>query len=75
LVNVCGDGEGVRWFEKGVRWKVGVGDKIRLWEDWWVGQCNLREMYPGIYTISLDQGRNVGEVGGWAGSIWHCSLS
>jgi len=33
LCKVCGDGEEEGWFQEALRWKVGLGDKVRFWED------------------------------------------
>jgi len=63
------------WFQEGLLWKVGSGDKVRFWEDNWIGGSHiLSSMYPRLYALSLDQGRTVGEVGVWAESTWNWRL-
>jgi len=70
LLKVCREGEGEGWFHKEIGWKLGCGDKIRLWEDVWIGNCNLKTLFPKLYSLSLNQGHKVGEVGVWEESGW-----
>jgi len=30
---MCGVGEGINWFDNGFWWKIGLDEKIILWED------------------------------------------
>jgi len=68
------EGEGVGWFQAIIEWKVGVGEKVRFWEDVWVDSNNFKTMFPRLYSISSDQGKKVGEIGEWAKSIWQWRL-
>jgi len=74
LGKVCEEGEGEGWFRNHVPWKVGNGDKIRFWEDTWLGNNKLKFMFPRLYTISLEQGKLVGEVGTWGELGWSWRL-
>jgi hypothetical protein len=49
----------------GVKWIVGDGNKIRFWEDHWVGNTNLAIMYWPLYVICERQGKTINEV--WDG--------
>jgi len=40
----------------------------------WFGNCNLKTLFLRLYSISLDQGLKVGEVGEWEGSVWRWDL-
>ena len=53
---------------------MGGGDKARFWEDAWCGGVTLISKYPGLFSLSLDQGKNVEEVGGWEDSEWRWRL-
>ena len=75
LTRVCREGGDEGWFQGEVVWKVGSGDKVRFWEDVWVGSSNLKAVYPRLFSLSLNQGHKVEEVGGWEGSMWRWSLS
>ena len=62
------------WFHKEIKWKIGVGDKIRFWEDSWVNNNSLKSIYPRLYALSVDQGLKVKEVGSWVDSVWIWNL-
>ena len=55
LFKVCREGGGDRWFQKEIGWKLGRGDKEKLWEDVWIGNTNLKTLYPRLYSLSLNQ--------------------
>lgn len=40
----------------------------------WVGNCNLKTLFPGLYSLSLNQGQKVEEVGEWDESVWRWRL-
>jgi len=42
---------------------VGSGDKVRFWEDAWAGSSPLRDIYPRLFSLSLNKGLKVAEVG------------
>ena len=75
LKKVCRDGGGEGWFQEQVGWKVGRGDKVRFWEDVWVGNSNLKTSYPRLFSLSLNQGQKVDEVGAWDDLVWRWSLT
>jgi len=74
LQKVCGEGEGDGWFHKEVGWKIGCGDKVRFWEDVWSGNSSFKDLYPRLYSVSLNQGQKVSEVGEWDGVDWRWCL-
>ena len=43
----------MRWFDKGVEWKVGNGEQVRFWCDEWVGDQSLATLYPRLFLNSL----------------------
>jgi len=51
------------------------GGKARFWEDVWLQDSNLKSLYPRLYTLSLDQGKTVRELGGWEEDRWRWRLS
>jgi len=59
-----------RVVHKEIGWKLGCGDKIKFWEDVWIGNCNLKTLFPRLYSLSLNQGQKVEEVGVWEESGW-----
>jgi len=64
LAKVCGEGDQEEgWFCKATGWKIGDGSIIKLWEDVWLQISSLKSMFPRLYSLSLDQGKTMGEVG------------
>jgi len=63
----------VGWVQDAVAWKVGVGNKARFWEDVWVGRTNFKSLFPRLYSLSINQGQKVHEVGAWFDSEWRWS--
>ena len=49
---------------------MSCGDKVRFWEDVWVGGNKLSSVYPRLFTLGKDQGLTVSEVGVWEDSAW-----
>lgn len=39
-------------FQVSIRWKVGKGDKVRLWQDSWLEDGALRDQYPHIFVMA-----------------------
>ena len=66
LSKTCSEGNG--WFRNATGWRVGAGDTVSFWNDVWVGNKILKDAFLRLFTISLDQRKNVGEVGVWLGS-------
>ena len=63
LIKVCGEERALGWLHKEINWKIGVGDKVRFWEDPWFNNNSLKSVYPKLYSLSVDQGLKVEEVG------------
>ena len=70
----CDEGESEGWFQKSVAWKIGSGDKVRFWEDAWVENKKLKTLFPRLFSVSLDQGKTVAEVGSWEDLEWNWRL-
>jgi len=69
LRKVCMQGGGQGWFQAEMSWRIGHGDKIKFWEDVWIGNTNLKSEFPRLYSISCNQTQTVEEVGGWEGDV------
>ena len=70
LQKVCTEGEGAGWFQQQLRWRLGGGEKVKLWEDVWIKNSSLKSLYPRLFSLSLNQGQRVNEVGEWEDSAW-----
>jgi len=75
LEKICKDGNGVGWFQQAVTWNVKSGDSVRFWEDPWTNDNNLKELFPRLFSLSLNQGMTVGEIGYWDDHGWHWHLN
>jgi hypothetical protein len=49
----------------GIKWVVGNGEKVRFWEDQWLGNTSLAILFCPLYVINEQQGKTVSEV--WDG--------
>jgi hypothetical protein len=49
----------------GNHWNLGKGDKIRFWEDQWLGNTSIAILYWPLYVINEQQGKTMSEV--WDG--------
>ena len=74
LSKACGEGGDEGWVQNEVGWKVGCGDKVRFWEDVWTGNSSLKNMFPRLFSLSLNQGHKVEEAGRWDDVIWRWNL-
>jgi len=74
LQKVCTEGEGVGWFQSQLAWRLGSGDKVKFWEDVWIGNSSLKTLYPRLFSLSLNQDLKVSEVGEWVDAVWRWNL-
>ncbi|KAF3662156.1 putative cytosolic iron-sulfur protein assembly protein Ciao1-like [Capsicum annuum] len=52
--------------------KVGNGQKVSFWKDKWIDQSPLKQLYPDIHILSLQQQATVSEM--WTGQGWNFQL-
>ena len=71
---MCKEGGGQGWFQEEFSWELGCGDKVKFWEEVWVDSNDLKSMFPRLYSLSLNQGQTVGEVGVLINSKWRWSM-
>ncbi len=48
---------------------------MSFWEDTWLENNKLSTLFPRLFSISLDQGKKVVEVGNWEDGGWNWRLS
>lgn len=58
------------WFQLGLKRKLGKGNRIKFWEDVWVGNLSLKESFPRLFGMTEDRGKLIEEVGAWQGDTW-----
>jgi hypothetical protein len=56
----------------GYRWKIGNGQKARLWEDNWLGSSSLAIQFWPIYRILNEKGKSVADL--WDGVKLKCTF-
>lgn len=54
----------------GYKWKIGNGQKIRLWEDHWCGNSSLAIQFWPLYRILNEYGKTIAEI--WDGFTLKC---
>lgn len=64
------NGSAQGWFYKNIESKLGDGGDIMFWEDKQVGEDNLRNIFPRLYSNLEQQGDKIGEVGMRNVSSW-----
>jgi hypothetical protein len=62
----CGLWKGIMigWsdFSAHLRYRVGRGDRIRLWHDRWCGDVPLKDTYPTLYACASNKAATISEV-------------
>lgn len=46
-----GLGKAREWYERGAKWILGNGRKVRFWHDVWMGECPLKILFPRLFRI------------------------
>lgn len=61
---MCGGSRQEKWFDNGIRWKIGRSEKVRFWEDSCLeGKC-LVNLFSRLHLISEQKKGSDGEYGG-----------
>ena len=55
--------------------KVGVGNKLKFWEDRWIGDEPLNCGLPRLYMISNSKDQTIGQIGSWDEGTWKWNLT
>ncbi|KAK1288774.1 hypothetical protein QJS10_CPB19g00248 [Acorus calamus] len=63
-------------FMDAIRWKVGDGRSTSFWHDVWLGDCTLKERFPGLYRLSRDRDGTVASFWchGVSNGVWDVRL-
>lgn len=63
------------WFKNLIEtsFNASLGDdhRIKFWEDIWVQNLPLRDKFPHLYNISIQQSHLICELGVWDGNEWY----
>ncbi|KAL9675754.1 hypothetical protein QQ045_003960 [Rhodiola kirilowii] len=75
IKSVQGNSEVATAFRDGLKLKLGRGNEISFWEDVWIGDKTIRDQYPKLYQLVVDNQKKVGEMGLWVDGVWYWELS
>ena len=68
--------KGLMWVARAAklcfRWKVGKGDKIRFWEDNWLGVSSLAVQFWDLYVIINEKASTIADL--WDGTDLKCTF-
>jgi hypothetical protein len=62
------------WFSGNIRSILGDGNDIGFWKDKWLGSATLRELFPALFTKSLQPDNSVMAMGSWDRDFWVWNL-
>ena len=72
----CGIWRSIRnlWplFRSRIRFQVGNGMKVSFWEDRWIAQRTLKQLFSDLYPLSLQHNATMAEM--WIGQGWNLHL-
>ncbi|KAL9662535.1 hypothetical protein QQ045_027368 [Rhodiola kirilowii] len=71
---VKGNSEVALAFKEGLKLKLGRGEKISFWEDVWLGERALKDQYPKLHQLAVNNKTSVREMGDWIGGTWQWHL-
>jgi hypothetical protein len=58
------------WFCGNIRSILGDGNDIAFWKDKWLGSISLRDMFPNLYTKTMQPDSFVTDMGSWESDAW-----
>ncbi|KAL9684921.1 hypothetical protein QQ045_022363 [Rhodiola kirilowii] len=61
-------------FREGLKLKLGNGNGISFWHDVWMGDKSIKDQYPKLYLLVVDNQASVREMGCWVGEVWYWQL-
>lgn len=64
----------IPWFKEillnSFKLQLGKGNIICFWEDHWLNQGILRDIYPRLYQLTAQRNHTISDVGFWDGVTW-----
>ncbi|GLT50099.1 hypothetical protein SLA2020_236090 [Shorea laevis] len=56
--------------DKGFQWDVGDGSRVVFWEDKWVGDKSLKDLFPRLFPLSTTKEVLLEDMGFWSTDHW-----
>ena len=63
LGNICDVSNQNNWFDSRIKWVLGDGKQVRMWEDIWVCNQALKEKFPRTYSLFMCKDSMIVDVG------------
>ncbi|XP_038704713.1 uncharacterized protein LOC120000656 [Tripterygium wilfordii] len=63
-----------RFFQEGIGFGIGNGSGIKFWQDRWVANRPLCEIFERLFRISLQKACKIEEMGYWSNNRWQWSF-
>lgn len=63
----------MEWLENNIGWKVGNGERVRFWQENWIGEGPLGEKFPRLCSVAVNKDSLVANMGRWEGEVWRWS--
>lgn len=70
-----GSGRGSKWLWENLVRKLGDGRTIQFWKDLWVGDRILKDKFPRLFALCLQQSGCIAEKGQWVEGVWRWNWS
>ncbi|GKV40806.1 hypothetical protein SLEP1_g48407 [Rubroshorea leprosula] len=55
---------------KGFKWEIGDGSRVAFWDDKWVGDKPLKDLFPRLYALSLTKEGLLKDMDFWSEGTW-----
>nr|KYP39157.1 hypothetical protein KK1_039555 [Cajanus cajan] len=67
--------QGNFWLDEKIERCIGDGTTSQFWEDKWIGDLRLLDVFPRLYSFAFDPLSMVGNNGNWEGYSWVCKVT
>lgn len=55
ILQTCFDSSNCCWFEQGTKRRIGEGNKIKFWQEPWLDQTKMNDIFPRLFLLSSQQ--------------------
>jgi len=62
-------------FFQHVKLQVGDGGRVRFWQDKWIGETILQDVFTNLYALSSQQKEVINNMGWFEGNVWRWVLA
>lgn len=58
------------WFSNAVRRQIIRGNQTRFWLDTWIGNTTLHDLFPRLFSVTVNKEAKVTDCGYWLNRSW-----